>query len=118
MEKSKVLRLLALGLLVGAIVASLAFLPVKEELTEFLEWTRGLGDWGLVVLAAAYIPACLLFIPGTILSLGGGFVFGVVKATIAISIGSTLGASAAFLAGRFLLRSLIEEHIARHPRFK
>lgn len=118
MEKSKAPRLTALGLFALGVVAMLVFFPVKEELTRFLDWVRELGDWGLVVLAAAYIPATVLFVPGTILTLGAGFVFGVVKGTIAISIGSTLGASAAFLVGRFLARGLIEDKIAHYPRFK
>jgi uncharacterized membrane protein YdjX (TVP38/TMEM64 family) len=72
---------------------------------------QGLGAWGLVAIAAAYTPQCLLFLPGSPLSLGAGFLFGVVHGVIAVSIGSTIGASAAFLAGRTLLRSWIEEKI-------
>lgn len=118
MDKPKAIRLFLLGVLVTSIIASVVFLPVKEYVTDFLAWVRGLGDWGLVVLAAAYIPSSLLFIPGTLLTLGGGFAFGVIKGTIAISIGSTLGAAAAFLTGRFLARGLIEDRIARYPRFR
>ena len=69
MEKSKTLRVAALAVFVVAVVTMLVFFPVAEELQRLLDWVRDLGDWGLVVVAAAYIPATVLFVPGTILSL-------------------------------------------------
>jgi uncharacterized membrane protein YdjX (TVP38/TMEM64 family) len=69
-------------------------------------------------LAAVYILATVLFVPGSLITLGAGFVFGVVLGTITASVGSTLGASAAFLLGRTLARSWVQEKIARSPRFR
>jgi uncharacterized membrane protein YdjX (TVP38/TMEM64 family) len=71
-----------------------------------------------VLLGAAYVPAALLFVPGSLLTLEAGFAFGVVRGTIAVSLGSVLGASAAFLAGRTLARGLIEGRISRNPKFQ
>jgi len=68
-------------------------------------------------VAAAFTPACLLFLPGSPITLGAGAIFGVVPTTVAVSIGSTVGATAAFLAGRTLARGWIEERMRRHPRF-
>jgi uncharacterized membrane protein YdjX (TVP38/TMEM64 family) len=113
-----VIRGLAAVFLVGAALTSLWLLPVQEHLTAFLEWVQGLGNLGLVVLAAAYIPASLLFVPGLLLTLGGGFAFGLVRGTIAISLGSLAGASAAFLVGRFLARGFVETLVARSPTFR
>jgi uncharacterized membrane protein YdjX (TVP38/TMEM64 family) len=118
MTKTTVARAAALLVLGGGVVALLFFFPVKEWLVAFVDWVRGLGPWGPVAIGAAYIPACLLFLPGSPLTLGAGFAFGVVRGTIAVSIGSTLGAAAAFWAGRTLLRGLIEERVARNPRFQ
>src|SRR5437016_2482373 len=112
MTRSTLLRLLALVLLLGAIVAALFFLPVRAWMTDFRVWAEGFGWWGLVFLAAAYIPACLLALPGTPITLGAGLVYGVLPTTIAISIGSTLGATLAFLVGRFFARSWVERKIA------
>jgi uncharacterized membrane protein YdjX (TVP38/TMEM64 family) len=114
----KWLKRLFLAALLAAALAALVFLPVNEYLRRFLAWVEGLGPWGLVVLAAAYTPACLLCIPGSLLTLGGGLLFGVLRGTVAISLGSTVGASAAFLAGRWLLRGLLEEKFANSPRFQ
>jgi uncharacterized membrane protein YdjX (TVP38/TMEM64 family) len=117
MRRSQLARLAVAAALVIGVAACLLFLPVKDYLLGFLQWAEGLGTWGLVLMAAAFTPACLLFLPGSPISLGAGAIYGVVPATIAMSIGSTIGATAAFLAGRTLARGLIEERIARHPKF-
>lgn len=118
MRKSRLIRGVIGFALVGAIAAILIFLPVKDYLSTFLEWVQSIGPWGPALLAAAYVPASLLFIPGWILTLGSGFAFGVVRGTIAVSAGSVLGASAAFLVGRTLGRGWIEERVSRNPRFR
>lgn len=117
-QPTSALRLGLLLLLILAIVATVTLLPVKDILAGLRERIEELGVWGPVAMAAAYIPACLLFVPGSVLTLSAGFLFGVVTGAIAVSIGSTLGAAAAFLAGRFLARELIEARVAANPRFQ
>jgi uncharacterized membrane protein YdjX (TVP38/TMEM64 family) len=117
MERASLVRL-AVGLaLVLSVALSLALLPVKDYALGFLQWVEDLGPWGPVVVAAVYVPACLLFVPGSLITLGTGAIFGVPVGTVTISIGSTLGATAAFLVGRTLARGFIEERLARHPKF-
>jgi len=48
----------------------------------------------------------VLFLPGSILTIGAGVIFGVVRGTIYVSIAATLGATAAFLVGRYFARRL------------
>jgi len=118
MKTSIVIRIIVAGLISVAAVASLFVLPVNEYLAQLLDWVRSMGAWGPVFLAAAYAVACVFFVPGWILTLGAGFLFGVVRGTIAVSAGSVLGATAAFLIGRTLLREPIEKKIAAYPRFQ
>jgi uncharacterized membrane protein YdjX (TVP38/TMEM64 family) len=107
-----------IGLLILALIAILAAtLPVRDYAVRFIEWAKGLGPWGSALIAVAYIPACLFFVPGSLLTLGAGWAFGIVWGSIAVSIGSLLGATAAFLAGRTLVRGLIEDRVTRNPRF-
>src|SRR5262249_30933961 len=109
---------LLLLLLGGGVLVIVVFLPIGEHLEKAVDWIESLGIWGVVVLAASYIPASVLMVPGTPISLVTGFLYGVVMGTIAISIGSTLGVSAAFWVGRTLARDWIEERLARNPRFR
>jgi len=110
-------RIIAAVLLVATIAASFALLPVKQYLTELLQWAQANKALGAVLVAVIYVPACLLFIPGTLITLGAGFAFGVLWGTVAVSIGSVAGATAAFLAGRGLLRGMIEDRVANNAKF-
>lgn len=118
MKKPSILRLTAALLLVTAMGVGFFLLPVRDYMSEFLEQVKEMGTLGPVLLAALYIPACLLFLPGWILTMGAGFAFGVVRGTIAVSVGSTLGAVAAFLVGRTLARDWIEQKVAGNARFR
>ena len=111
-------RLALMMLVACGVLMALVLLPIKQYLEWFLSWVQDLGPWGPVIVGAAYVPACILFIPGSLLTLGAGFLFGVVKGTIAVSLGSVAGASAAFWLGRTLLRQFIEEKVAQNPKFR
>ncbi len=111
------IKWLAAGALAAAVLAALVLLPVPEYLESLLEWTREIGPWGYLVLIGLYIVATVLFVPGMFLTLAGGFLFGVVGGSIAISIGSTLGAGAAFLVGRFVARENVERLVRGNARF-
>ena len=87
-------------------------------MTRALEWVSGLGMWGPVIFIIIYIAACVLFIPGTILTLGAGVIFGVVKGSVIVSISATLGATAAFLIGRHLARGWVARKIEGNEKFK
>ena len=112
---------LKIVLAVAAVILLLAaakYLHVQELLREALTRIAVLGMWGPVIFIALYILACVLFIPGAILTLGAGFVFGVVKGTIIVSVASTLGVASAFLVGRHLAREWVAKKIEGNEKFK
>jgi uncharacterized membrane protein YdjX (TVP38/TMEM64 family) len=90
---------------------------MNEPLIKALDWVSGLGIWGPVIFILIYIIATVLFIPGSILTLGAGVVFGVVKGSVIVSISATLGATAAFLVGRYLARDWVAGKIAGNRKF-
>jgi uncharacterized membrane protein YdjX (TVP38/TMEM64 family) len=104
------------ALLLAAIVAGLIFLPVQQYIEWALEWIQSLGPWGLVLFVAFYVIVCLLFLPGSALTLAGGFMFGTAKGIAAASLGATLGAATAFLVSRAIGRQWLERHLMTHPR--
>lgn len=69
----------------------------------------GFGPWAPVGYVALYAVGTMLAVPGTILTIIGGVVFGPVFGTLLIVIGATLGASGAFLIARFLARDFITQ---------
>ena len=107
----------ALLLLAGLVVAA-RFLGVQELLRAALEWVAGLGALGILVFIVLYVVATVLFLPGVILTLGAGALFGVLKGSIIVSVAATLGAACAFLVGRYLARDWVAARIAGNPRFQ
>ncbi|KAI3459349.1 hypothetical protein Pfo_016012 [Paulownia fortunei] len=105
-------------LLVAAIVIACFTLPVEKMLKDFLVWVeQDLGAWGPLALAVAYIPLTILAVPASILTLGGGYLFGLPVGFLADSVGATLGAGAAFLLGRTLGRSFVISKLKDYPQF-
>jgi uncharacterized membrane protein YdjX (TVP38/TMEM64 family) len=111
------LRLLLLAVIVICAALAIFFLPVKDWILRGLEWTEGLGLWAAFFIAAFYLISCVFFIPGSIVTLGAGFILKVVVGTITVSIGSTVGACLAFWIGRTVGRQWISGKIAGNERF-
>jgi uncharacterized membrane protein YdjX (TVP38/TMEM64 family) len=115
-------RLLHPNLLIGIGLVAI-FLVVKlfvaeDLLRNVLRWIVGLGAVGPLAFIGLYIVAPLLFFPGVILSIGAGTVFGVLAGSIYVSIGATLGATCAFLVGRYLARDWVAARLEDNPKFK
>lgn len=109
---------LIVGLL--ALVALLALaraFDAPARLEAALGVIRGLGPWGPVLFVALYVAATVLFLPGWILTLGAGAVFGLAKGAVMVSIAATLGATAAFLVGRHLARDAVARRLEAYPGF-
>ena len=111
-------RLVILVVVLAGLITAALFLPLKDYVISVLEWTQSLGWWGTIFMAAFYIVACVLLLPGGIITLAAGFLFGVVTGTITVSIGSTLGASAAFLVGRTFARDWVRRKVSGRPKFE
>ena len=87
------------------------FSPFASSLT--LESIQGLlnsaGAWGPLVYILIYIVLSVAFFPASILTVAGGFVFGVFWGTVYAIIGATLAAIIAFYAGRYLAKEWAEK---------
>lgn len=104
-------------LIIAGLIAATLLLPVKTYLAEALEWTAGLGSWGPIFVAVFYVAATVLFLPGSILTLGAGFLFGIFTGLVTVWIGATLGACAAFLVGRTVARDWVSSKISGKENF-
>jgi uncharacterized membrane protein YdjX (TVP38/TMEM64 family) len=87
----------------------------RETIARLLEWVQGAGLWGALLFGLAYVPAAVLFVPASVLTLGAGFVFGVAKGAVIVSLGSTAGAAAAFVVARTAGHDWIVGRMARYP---
>src|SRR5258706_3107778 len=100
-----------------ALVLALKYFHVQDLLKSALDWVARLGPWGPVIFIGLYVVATVLFVPGSVLTLGAGAVFGVALGSVCVSISATLGATAAFLVGRYLARDAIARKIEKNEKF-
>nr|WP_081599433.1 TVP38/TMEM64 family protein [Prochlorothrix hollandica] len=91
---------------------------LQQGLVTALSTIQDLGPIGPLVFMALYVVATVAFLPGSILTLGAGVVFGVVGGALYVFVGATLGATAAFLVGRYLARGWVAEKIDGNAQFK
>jgi uncharacterized membrane protein YdjX (TVP38/TMEM64 family) len=108
------LRLAAV--LVGIVAAVLLGRTLGGYVPQFAGWVASLGAWGPIAFVVGYIIACVAFIPGLVLTLAAGAIFGWAGAAY-VFVGAVLGATAAFLIARYVARSAIERKLAGYPRF-
>jgi len=111
-------KLVGGALLLGGLLLVGRSLDVAGGLRAFLAWTEGLGPLGPALLAGAYVLACVLLLPGSVLTLGAGAAFGFWQGLVAVSIGSTVGACAAFWLGRTIGRGWVEGKVQGDPRLR
>ncbi|MCA2812346.1 MAG: TVP38/TMEM64 family protein [Microcystis aeruginosa K13-05] len=97
--------------------ASTGFNP-QTILFHALTWVDSLGAVGAIAFIIIYILATVAFFPGSILTLGAGVVFGLVLGSFYVFIGATIGATVAFLVGRYLARGWVAEKIQGNSKFQ
>lgn len=110
-----ILRLLA----VLAVVALLVWLlPVREWLAAALEWTAANRRVAALAFVGLYVVATVALLPGLLLTVAAGAIFGLAIGVVLVSLASVLGATAAFFVGRTVARNWVSNKIAGWPRFR
>jgi uncharacterized membrane protein YdjX (TVP38/TMEM64 family) len=109
-------KLLVFALIIAAALASW-FLFLQDHLPTFMEWVREQGLWGAVLVGLGYALATVLMIPGSLVTLLIGAIYGPWLGTALVSPASVLGATLAFLLGRTVFRPSMEAKMANSPRF-
>jgi len=113
-EKDKMNKKLRFILFVFVLVAAaliFRFSPLaqfisRESILAFLEAIRQ-EWWGPLAFILIYGVGCVIALPGSLLTLAGGAVFGVVWGTVYNMFASNFGASLAFFTARYLGRDFI-----------
>lgn len=92
-------------------------LNLSELLQTALEWINDRGIVGILVFIGLYAIATVAFIPGSLLTLGAGVIFGLLFGSIYVFVGATLGATLAFIVGRYFARDWVAQKIAENEKF-
>lgn len=87
------------------------FSQLQDQLSNALQWIDNLGSIKYVVFLVGYVIVTVAFLPASVVTLGAGAIFGVVTGSILVFVGAMIGATAAFLIGRFLARDWIAKKV-------
>jgi pyruvate/2-oxoglutarate dehydrogenase complex dihydrolipoamide dehydrogenase (E3) component/uncharacterized membrane protein YdjX (TVP38/TMEM64 family) len=83
---------------------------LKSQQQSFQDYYQAHRLWTLFVYFATYVLVTALSLPGAaVMTLAGGALFGFLPALLVVSFASTIGATLAMLAARFLLRDWVQE---------
>jgi uncharacterized membrane protein YdjX (TVP38/TMEM64 family) len=115
---ARVARLVGVVALIAALLVAGRYLGAVSTIRHLLEWIASLGAIAPLAFVVLYILACVFLIPGSIVTIGAGVLFGLVRGVIWVSLGATIGATCAFLLGRYLARDWVAHKIAGNPRFR
>ncbi|MGB3202353.1 MAG: TVP38/TMEM64 family protein [Nodosilinea sp.] len=91
---------------------------LQQQLVQALAWIDSLGAIAPLAFILLYIVITVAFVPASVVTLGAGVVFGVIKGSMLVFVGAMLGATAAFLVGRYVARDWVASRIANRPRFQ
>ncbi len=118
--KRPMIKAAVLAVFIISAILVIRFTPVKgllvpEKLNLLLETT---GAWAPLAFIFIYSAGVCLFVPGTLLTTLGAAIFGAYWGFVYVWVGAVLGASGAFLIGRYLGRdfaaSLIGEKLIKY----
>ncbi len=108
---------IALVVALIAISTATALLPVKDWVKAFSDWVQTLGALGVVLFIAVYALATVLFLPGWIFTVAAGLIYGVIGGTAVALAGALIGATLAFLCGRYLVRERVRAATKGNKKF-
>ncbi|WP_103668893.1 TVP38/TMEM64 family protein [Pseudanabaena sp. BC1403] len=115
----KVIFLIASVLILIAVSQKLS---INDRFINLLQstllWVKMLGAMGAIAFIVIFNLATILFIPASLLTLGGGAIYGVVWGSIYVFVAATLGAIFAFLIGRYFARGWVSEKIRNNMTFR
>ena len=108
---------LIFGVVIVVLFVSAFILPVAEWAEAAFAWIDENRTVSWAVFIVLYITSTVLLLPGSLLTLGSGFLFGLGYGFLIVSFSSVVGASLAFLIGRFFAREWVSSRLSSLPRF-
>jgi uncharacterized membrane protein YdjX (TVP38/TMEM64 family)/rhodanese-related sulfurtransferase len=108
--RNKRLRLTVFVLIIAGIALSIVYREHIDPLA-LEQWVHDAGFAGPIVFMFIYAIGTVFFLPGSVLTLAGGAIFGPVLGTLYNLTGATIGATLAFLVARYLASDWVEHKV-------
>jgi uncharacterized membrane protein YdjX (TVP38/TMEM64 family) len=105
-------------LFVAAALALMIHFGAHEQVLHLLQWFDAQGAWASLLFILIMAAVVVLVLPGVLFTTGAGFVFGVVEGSVYVVMGTTLGATLAFLIARYLFGQRARRFIMARSRLR
>jgi uncharacterized membrane protein YdjX (TVP38/TMEM64 family) len=105
-------------MLVGVAAAAVIILTEREILPSIGLWFQELGAAAPAAFILVYVLLTVALVPNSFLTIASGALFGFYWGTVYSFVASVLGAVAAFLAARYLVRDRLARRLVASPRFR
>lgn len=104
------------GLLLVGVVFAVAghYFPLVEWISAIQQKVMRLGAWSAIWYPFLYACCNVLLLPGGLLSIGGGFFFGLWWGFLIVLVGNVTGAAISFYISRWLGRSWLRRRLMRN----
>lgn len=89
-----------------------------DEMVRWMETIQSAGWIGWLLFIGLYAVSCLLFVPGSVLTLGAGAVYGFWSGIFLVLVGNGAGALLSLLITRYLLRGWATKYFSRSPKMR
>jgi len=111
-------RPVALLMVIAGILVLTQALGLGQKFGHVRDWIATLGAWGPVIFVLLYTAAVVAALPGSVLTISAGVLFGSFVGVLAVSIASTLGATLSFIIGRYFARDAVANWLSTKETFQ
>ncbi|KAF9919185.1 hypothetical protein BX616_000038 [Lobosporangium transversale] len=111
-------RALLLTTLITLVVLAFTVFRVQDRVKEILHYVDDHKSMGALLFILFYTIAIWLFLPGSLFTIGAGFLFKPIPFALAIVlVGDAFGAMGSFLFGRYIFYDWVKGMMSQHPKF-
>ena len=108
---------IVLFIVFAALVAGIVIcFDIRLHALRLFDWIEGLGPWAPALFIVLEMLVVILVLPGVVFTLGAGFMFGVMRGSLYVLIGETIGATVAFLMARYFLGQRFSGFLLAHSK--
>ncbi|KAG0286270.1 hypothetical protein BGZ98_005154 [Dissophora globulifera] len=107
-----------LATLLTLIILSFTVFRVQDHIKDVLRYIDEHKRIGTVLFVLSYTVACTLFLPGSLFTIGAGFLFKPFPIALAVVLmGDAFAAAVSFVFGRYVFYDWVKGMMAKHPKF-
>jgi uncharacterized membrane protein YdjX (TVP38/TMEM64 family) len=113
LRRAVIVQVGGLALVVSLCTVASRFFPIADWVAEVQQRVMHLGAWSAICYPLLYACCNVLLLPGGLLSIGGGFFFGLWWGFLIVLLGNVTGAAISFVISRWIGRRWLRQKLLR-----